>query len=46
VERSPKAIRLVDGPELADLMTDFGVGVSRTETLVLPRVDEDFFDAE
>lgn len=44
VEKSPKAIRLVDGPELAKLMVEFGVGVSRTQVVVLPKLDEDFFD--
>jgi restriction system protein len=44
LKKSPKAIRLVDGTELAALMIEFGVGVSRARTLVVPRVDEDFFD--
>jgi hypothetical protein len=44
LKKSPKAIRLVDGTELAALMIEFGVCVSRARTLVVPRVDEDFFD--
>lgn len=44
VQKSPKAIRLVDGLELARLLVEFGVGVSRTTTVVLPRIDEDYFE--
>lgn len=44
IEKSPKAIRLVDGPEIARLMVEFGVGVSRAQTIVLPKLDEDFFE--
>ena len=43
-ERSPKMIRLVNGTELAELMIDFGVGVSRQRTIVIPKVDLDFFE--
>jgi restriction system protein len=35
---------LVDGHQLTELMIDFGVGVSDVETLVLKKLDEDFFD--
>lgn len=44
IEKSPKAIRLVDGPEIARLMVEFGVGVSRAQEIVLPKLDEDFFE--
>lgn len=44
IERSPKAIRLVNGNELARLMVEFGVGVNLETKLVMPEVDEDFFD--
>lgn len=44
VSRSPKAIRLVDGRELARLMVEFEVAVSRQATIVVPRVDEDAFE--
>lgn len=44
VEKSPKAIRLVDGPEIAGLLVEFGVGVSRANAIVLPKIDEDFFE--
>lgn len=46
VERSPKAIRLIDGDEMAALMVEFGVGVSRERVVVLPKLDRDFFDEE
>lgn len=43
VEKSPKAIRLVGGHELARLMLEFEVG-AQVETVVrIPRVDEDYF---
>ena len=43
-ERSPKMVRLVNGTELAELMIDFGMGVSRQRTIVIPKVDLDFFE--
>lgn len=36
-------IILIDGPQLAQFMIDFGVGVSEVEALKLVRVDEDYF---
>jgi restriction system protein len=36
-------IVLIDGTQLADLMIEFGVGVSDVETIRLKRVDEDYF---
>jgi restriction system protein len=39
-------IVLVDGPQLAQLMIDYGVGVSDVETIRLKRMDEDFFAEE
>jgi restriction system protein len=44
LEKSPKAIRLVGGEELAALMVEFGVGVSRSDTFVIPKEDGDFFE--
>ncbi len=44
VERSPKAIRLIDGVELAGFMIEFAVGVSHERKVVLPKLDSDFFD--
>jgi restriction system protein len=39
-------IVLIDGKQLADLMIEFGVGVSDVETIKLKRVDEDYFGEE
>ena len=39
-------IVLVDGPQLAQLMIDYGVGVSDVETIRLKRLDDDFFTEE
>jgi restriction system protein len=39
-------IVLIDGKQLADLMIEFGVGVSDVETIRLKRVDEDYFGEE
>ena len=36
-------IVLIDGEQLADLMIEFGVGVSDVQTIRLKKVDEDFF---
>jgi restriction system protein len=36
-------IVLINGKELADLMIEFGIGVSDVETIRLQRVDEDYF---
>lgn len=44
VEKSPKAIRLVDGEELTRLLVEFEVGAARETTIVIPRLDEDVFD--
>jgi restriction system protein len=38
------AIVLIDGPTLARLMMDAGVGVSEAETIRVLRADEDYFD--
>jgi len=39
-------IVLIDGPQLADYMIEFGVGVSDVETIKLRRLDEDYFGEE
>lgn len=39
-------IVLIDGPQLADLMIDYGVGVTEVSTVRLVRVDEDYFGEE
>lgn len=40
-----KHIVLIDGRMLADLMVEYGVGVVTERTYVVPKVDEDFFEA-
>jgi restriction system protein len=37
---------LIDGAQLADLMIEFGVGVSDVETIKLKKLDEDYFDED
>jgi restriction system protein len=37
-------VRLIDGEELAELMIDFDLGVSREAAYVVKKVDSDFFD--
>jgi restriction system protein len=37
---------LIDGHQLAELMIDYGVGVSDVETIKLKRLDEDYFSEE
>jgi restriction system protein len=44
VERSSKRIILIDGPELARLMVQYGIGVRTRQTFQLKRIDEDYFD--
>ncbi|MCZ7385600.1 MAG: restriction endonuclease [Candidatus Methanoperedens sp.] len=36
-------IRLIDGNELADLMIDYDIGVSKVETFELKKIDTDYF---
>lgn len=43
--RSVERIVLVDGPRLAELMIDHGVGVS-ARTVKVPKLDSDYFDEE
>ena len=46
VERSPKRIVLIDGEELARLMTQHDIGVRLRVSYELKRIDEDYFDPE
>lgn len=41
-----KRIILIDGEQLAQLMIDFGVGVSEIQTYILKKVDSDYFDED
>lgn len=46
VSRIEKKIGLVDGQQLAVLMTDFGIGVTPVSTYEVKRVDGDYFSDE
>lgn len=40
----PQAVRTIDGRELASLMVEYGVGVSRSKMFCIPSIDRDFFE--
>ena len=44
MERSSKRIELINGQKLTGLMVRYGVGVRTRETLLLQRIDEEYFD--
>ncbi|HEX4755832.1 MAG TPA: restriction endonuclease [Candidatus Dormibacteraeota bacterium] len=44
VNQIEKRIVLIDGPTLAELMIEHGVGVAADRTYVVPRIDLDFFE--
>lgn len=41
-----KSIVLIDGATLADLMIEYGVGITTDRTYAVPRIDLDFFDEQ
>ncbi len=43
VERIEKRIVLIDGPRLAQLMIDYGIGVSDSSSYTLKIIDSDYF---
>lgn len=43
-DRINARIELIDGPRLARLLIDYGVGVQPEQTVTLYRLDEDYFD--
>ena len=43
VAQVSQKIVLINGQRLAELMIEYGVGVSTRETYVLKRADEDYF---
>lgn len=45
-QRIPQKVVLIDGPMLAGLMVDFGVGVSDVATYAVKRLDADYFGLE
>jgi restriction system protein len=46
VSRIDPKVVLIDGRELAELMIDFGLGVTTTATYEIRRVDSDYFGEE
>jgi restriction system protein len=44
VVHSDKRIVLIDGPRLADLMIEHGIGVSPARRLIVNKIDGDYFD--
>jgi restriction system protein len=46
VEKIEKKIVLIDGEQLAQLMIDFGIGVTEVDHYVVKRLDLDYFDEE
>ncbi len=46
VERIEKKIILIDGPDLAELMLDVGLGVTTVATYQVQKIDSDFFSEE
>ena len=45
-QRIPQKVVLIDGPMLAGLMIDFGIGVSDVATYAVKRLDRDYFGVE
>ncbi|NMB25737.1 MAG: restriction endonuclease [Firmicutes bacterium] len=46
VNRIDKRIILIDGRELAELMIDYGVGVTDVAVYTIRRIDQDYFDED
>jgi restriction system protein len=46
VGRIEKRIVLIDGPQLAELMIEHGIGVAEVQTYTLKRLDSDYFDED
>lgn len=46
VEKIEKKIVLIDGPRLAELMMDFGIGVTEVASYSIKRLDSDYFEAD
>ena len=44
VTRIERKIILIDGEHLAQLMIDYGVGVSDVETYTVKKIDRDYFE--
>ena len=46
VTRIEKKIVLIDGEKLAELMIDYGIGVTNDVTYEIKRLDADYFEEE
>jgi restriction system protein len=46
VEKIEKKIVLIDGPRLAELMMDFGIGVTEVASYSIKRLDSDYFEVD
>ena len=46
VAKIEKKIVLIDGPRLAELMIDFGIGVTEVASYSIKRLDSDYFEAD
>lgn len=46
IDRIERKIVLIDGPTLADLMIEYGLGVTVDRTYVVKKLDFDYFDSE
>ncbi len=46
VEKSPKRIVLINGRKLAELMVKHNIGVRRTATYDVKRIDDEYFDGD
>jgi restriction system protein len=43
ISKTQKSIVLIDGPKLVNLMIEYNVGVSTIKTILVKRIDNDFF---
>jgi restriction system protein len=46
VSKIEQKVVLIDGQRLAQLMIDFGVGVSSNRTYEIKQIDSDYFEEE
>jgi Restriction endonuclease len=40
----PQKVILIDGPRLANLMIEYGIGVTTIQTIAIKRIDSDYFE--
>jgi restriction system protein len=46
VSRIEKKIVLIDGEQLAQLMIDYGIGVTEVNRYIVKKIDSDYFDSQ